>query len=66
MAAEAGDETSAACYLQGLAAGEGVLAELSGDIEERGGGVVGDESAFRFRTCGDDPLARLRSGDSAW
>jgi hypothetical protein len=31
-------------------AGEGVLGELTGVTEERGGGVLGDESAIRFRT----------------
>src|SRR5215831_5323218 len=31
-------------------AGEGVLAELTGVTEERGGGVLGYESAIRFRT----------------
>src|SRR5207244_6119094 len=30
--------------------GEGVLAELTGLTEERGGGVLGDEPAIRFRT----------------
>ena len=35
---------------EGGDAGEGVLAELTGVTEERGGGVLGDESAIRFRT----------------
>ena len=35
---------------EGGNAGESVLAELTGVTEERGGGVLGDESAIRFRT----------------
>lgn len=35
---------------EGGDAGEGVLAELTGVTEQRGGGVLGDESATRFRT----------------
>jgi predicted ATPase len=35
---------------EGGEAGEGVLGELTGVTEERGGGVLGDESAIRFRT----------------
>lgn len=35
---------------EGGDAGEAVLAELTGSSEERGGGVLGDESAIRFRT----------------
>ncbi len=35
---------------EGGDAGEGVLAELTGVAGERGGGVLGDESAIRFRT----------------
>src|SRR5215472_11916111 len=35
---------------EGGDAGQGVLAELTGVTEDRGGGVMGDESAIRFRT----------------
>src|SRR5262252_1631101 len=35
---------------EGDDAGQGVLAELTGVTEDRSGGVLGDESAIRFRT----------------
>jgi AAA ATPase domain len=52
---------------EGGDAGEAVLAELTGVTEERGGGVLGDESAIRFRTY-DMAAAylRRRAGTGHW